>query len=111
MIETEPRTLPGEDGPVSHTDVEAWSRILASYRHRHPQHEVLLCYGEEELIQPLAVFYRYPKPSYGQFTVQVVAYDDDISNVRKLIRLLAEARGPKAQQFIPREVHRVLDLF
>ena len=89
-------------------NVEAWKKIIDSYKGKHPDLDVLIWY-ENERINDLNTLFKWGKVKHGTPIVFSVA-GDMIKGVAKLQRYLFEGASPRFEVFL-QGVGRVLDLF
>lgn len=89
-------------------NVEAWKKIIDSYRVKNPDLDVLIWY-ENERINDLNTLFKWGKVKHGTPIVFSVA-GEKIRGVAKLQRYLFEGASPRFEVFL-QGVGRVLDLF
>jgi hypothetical protein len=90
-------------------NVEAWKRIMASYRTAHPDLEVLVFY-EEEQIHDLNSLFQWGKVKHGGLIfIQVIG--ENIRGVSKLQKYLFEGASQRFEVFLQGSVGSVLKLF
>lgn len=90
-------------------NVEAWKKIIESYKLSHPGNEVVVFY-EGELINDLNSLFKWGKVKHhGLIFFQVVG--ENIKNVSKLQKYLFEGASPRFEQFLKGSVGQVLNLF
>ena len=90
-------------------NVEAWKKIIASYRTKYPSLDVLIWY-EDERINDINSLFKWGKVKHGAPILFSVA-GDEIQDVRKLQRYLYEGASPRFEAFLKGGFDRVLDLF
>ncbi len=90
-------------------NVEAWKRIIDSYKAKHPNLDVLIWY-ENERINDINSLFKWGKVKHGT-PIMVSVVGDDIKDVAKLQRYLYEGASPRFEVFLRGGVDRVLDLF
>ncbi len=90
-------------------NVEAWKKIIESYKTRHPSLDVLIWY-ENERINDINTLFKWGKVKHGT-PIMVSVVGDDIKDVAKLQRYLYEGASPRFEVFLRGGVDRVLDLF
>ena len=90
-------------------NVEAWKRIIESYRTKHPGLDVLIWY-ENERINDINTLFKWGKVKHGT-PIMVSVAGDEIKEVSKLQRYLFEGASPRFEVFLQGGVGRVLDLF
>ena len=89
-------------------NVEAWKKIIDSYKTKHLGLDVLVWY-ENERINDLNTLFKWGKVKHGTPIVFSVA-GETIKNVSKLQRYLSEGASSRFEVFL-QGVGRVLDLF
>ncbi len=90
-------------------NVEAWKKIIESYKAKHPGLDVLIWY-ENERINDINSLFKWGKVKHGT-PIMVSVVGDEIKNVAKLQRYLYEGASPRFEVFLRGGVDRVLDLF
>ncbi|TVR30685.1 MAG: hypothetical protein EA404_11840 [Spirochaetaceae bacterium] len=90
-------------------NVEAWKRIIQSYRSKYEGLDVLIWY-ENERINDINALFKWGKVKHGTPIMFSVA-GDNIKDVSKLQRYLFEGASPRFEAFLHGAVDRVLDLF
>ena len=90
-------------------NVEAWKRIIASYNGKHPDLTVLVYYDGERITNLNALF-KWGKVKHGS-TIQFAIAGDNISDVAKLQRYLAQGASRMFEAFLRGPVNSVLALF
>lgn len=90
-------------------NVEAWKRIIASYNAKHPDLQVLVYYDGERITNLNALF-KWGKVKHGS-TIQFAVAGDNISDVAKLQRYLAQGASRMFEAFLRGPVNSVLALF
>ncbi|HUX37133.1 MAG TPA: hypothetical protein VMV44_04460 [Rectinemataceae bacterium] len=90
-------------------NVEAWKRIIASYNAKHPDLTVLVYYDGERITNLNALF-KWGKVKHGS-TIQFAVAGDNISDVAKLQRYLAQGASRMFEAFLRGPVNSVLALF
>ena len=90
-------------------NVEAWKRIIASYNMKNPDLEVLVYYDGERITNLNALF-KWGKVKHGS-TIQFAVAGEDIKDVAKLQRYLAQGASPMFEAFLRGPVNAVLPLF
>lgn len=90
-------------------NVEAWKRIIASYNMKHPDLEVLVYYDGERITNLNALF-KWGKVKHGS-TIQFAVAGEDIKDVAKLQRYLAQGASHLFEAFLRGPVNAVLPLF
>ncbi len=90
-------------------NVEAWKKIIASYKAKHPGLDVLVWYDGER-INDLNTLFKWGKVKHGTPILFSVA-GDNIKNVSKLKKYLFEGASHRFEVFLRGAVNSVLDLF
>lgn len=90
-------------------NVEAWKRIIESYKTKHPELEVLVYYDGERITNLNALF-KWGKVKHGS-VIQFAVAGEDISDVAKLQRYLAQGASKMFEAFLRGPVNSVLPLF
>lgn len=90
-------------------NVEAWKRIIESYKVSHPDLEVMIFY-ENELINDINTLFKWGKVKTGGLIFFQVS-GENIRNVSKLQKYLFEGASPRFEQFLKLGVGKVLKLF
>lgn len=90
-------------------NVEAWKRIIDSYRVKHPDLDVLVYYDRERITNLNALF-KWGKVKHGN-VIQFAVAGDNISDVAKLQRYLAQGASNMFEAFLRGPVNGVLPLF
>ncbi|MFW6139115.1 MAG: hypothetical protein ACOC7U_08075 [Spirochaetota bacterium] len=90
-------------------NVEAWKKIVESYKAKHPDLDVLIWY-ENERINDINALFKWGKVKHGGLIFFSVA-GENIKDVSKLQRYLFEGASPRFEVFLKAGVGRVLDLF
>ncbi|MBU8914268.1 MAG: hypothetical protein KOO61_09625 [Spirochaetales bacterium] len=90
-------------------NVEAWKKIIASYRAKYSGLDVLVWY-ENERINDLNSLFKWGKVKHG-VPIMFSAAGDEIRDVRKLQRYLYEGASPRFEAFLKGGLDQVLDLF
>jgi hypothetical protein len=90
-------------------NVEAWKRIIDSYKAKYPGLDVLIWY-ENERINDINALFKWGKVKHGT-PILVSVVGDDIKGVSKLQRYLYEGASPRFEVFLKGGVDRTLDLF
>ncbi|HSV95853.1 MAG TPA: hypothetical protein VLM75_02835 [Spirochaetota bacterium] len=90
-------------------NVEAWKRIIESYKVAHPDIEVRIFY-ENELINDINTLFKWGKVKTGGL-IFFQASGENIRNVSKLQKYLFEGASPRFEQFLKLGVGKVLKLF
>ncbi len=90
-------------------NVEAWKRIIQSYKAKHPGLDVFIFY-EGERIHDIHALFKWGKVKHGSTIVFAVA-GEDIKDVAKLQRYLRQGASPRFEDFLRFPVNTVLNLF
>jgi hypothetical protein len=90
-------------------NVEAWKKIIESYKTKHPGLDVLIWYDGER-INDINALFKWGKVKHGTPIMFSVA-GDDIKNVSKLKKYLFEGASSRFEVFLRGAVNSVLDLF
>lgn len=90
-------------------NVEAWKRIIESYRAKHPGLDVLIWY-ENERINDINALFKWGKVKHG-VPILVSVVGDEIKDVSKLQRYLYEGASPRFEMFLKGGPDQTLDLF
>ncbi len=90
-------------------NVEAWKKIIASYRSKHPTLDVNIWYDGEK-INDINTLFKWGKVKHGTPIVFNVV-GDNIKDVSKLRKYFFEGASPRFEVFLRGAVNSVLDLF
>ncbi len=90
-------------------NVEAWKRIIDSYRTKHPELDVLVYYDGERILNLNALF-KWGKVKHGS-VIQFAVAGENICDVAKLQRYLAQGASSMFEAFLRGPVNGVLALF
>lgn len=90
-------------------NVEAWKKIIQSYKSKHPDLEVYIYY-EGERIHDIASLFKWGKVKHGSSIVFAVA-GEDIKDVAKLQRYLKQGAGTQFEAFLRAPENKILNLF
>ncbi|AEJ19289.1 hypothetical protein [Gracilinema caldarium] len=90
-------------------NVEAWKRIIESYKTKYPDLEVYIYYEGERIININSLF-KWGKVKHGS-TIQFAVAGKDIKDVAKLQRYLMQGASPQFEAFLKGPVSTVLKLF
>lgn len=90
-------------------NVEAWKRIIESYKAKYPDLDVLIWY-ENERINDINALFKWGKVKHGT-PIMISVVGDNIKDVSKLQKYLYEGASPRFEVFLRGAVNRVLDLF
>ena len=90
-------------------NVEAWKRIIESYRTKHSDLDVIVYYDRERITNLNALF-KWGKVKRGT-TIQFAVVGEQISDVAKLLRYLQQGASHMFEAFLKGPVNSVLPLF
>jgi len=90
-------------------NVEAWKKIVESFKTAHPDLDVLIFY-ENELINDINTLFKWGKVKSGNLIFFQVA-GENIRSVSKLQKYLFEGASPRFEQYLKLGVGKVLNLF
>jgi hypothetical protein len=90
-------------------NVEAWKRIVASYKAKHPTLEVFIYYEGERILDINSLF-KWGKVKHGT-AIEFAIAGSDIQDVAKLQRYLAQGASQMFEAFLRGPVNSVLILF
>jgi len=90
-------------------NVEAWKRIIASYKAKHPNLEVFIYYETERILDINSLF-KWGKVKHGS-AIEFAVAGDEIQDVAKLQRYLAQGASNQFEAFLRGPVNTVLKLF
>ena len=90
-------------------NVEAWKRIIASYKTKHPQLEVYIYYEQERILDINSLF-KWGKVKHGS-AIEFAVAGNEIQDVAKLQRYLAQGASNQFEAFLRGPVNTVLKLF
>ena len=90
-------------------NVEAWKRIIDSYKAKHTDLDVLVYYDRERITNLNALF-KWGKVKHGS-AIQFAVAGENICDVAKLQRYLAQGASPMFEAFLRGPVNGVLSLF
>ncbi len=90
-------------------NVEAWKRIIESYRAKHPDLDVIVYYDRERITNLNALF-KWGKVKRGT-TIQFAVVGEQIGDVAKLLRYLQQGASHMFEAFLKGPVNSVLPLF
>lgn len=90
-------------------NVEAWKRIIDSFKVKHPDLDVLVYYDGERIVNLNALF-KWGKVKHGS-VIQFAVAGENISDVAKLQRYLSQGASPMFEAFLRGPVNGVLSLF
>ena len=90
-------------------NVEAWKRIVASYKASHPSLEVFIYYDGERILDINSLF-KWGKVKHGS-AIEFAVAGNEIQDVAKLQRYLAQGASHQFEAFLRGPVNTVLKLF
>ncbi|MCL2197009.1 MAG: hypothetical protein FWB77_05285 [Treponema sp.] len=90
-------------------NVEAWKRIIASYKAKHPALEVYIYYENERILDINSLF-KWGKVKHGS-AIEFAVAGNVIQDVAKLQRYLAQGASHMFEAFLRGPVNSVLKLF
>jgi hypothetical protein len=90
-------------------NVEAWKRIVASYKAKHPNLEVYIYYENERILDINSLF-KWGKVKHGS-AIEFAVAGNEIQDVAKLQRYLAQGASHMFEAFLRGPVNSVLKLF
>ena len=90
-------------------NVEAWKKIIASYKAKHPSLEVYIYYECERILDINSLF-KWGKVKHGS-AIEFAVAGNEIQDVAKLQRYLAQGASPQFEAFLHGPVNAVLKLF
>jgi len=90
-------------------NVEAWKRIIASYKAKHPNLEVYIYYESERILDINSLF-KWGKVKHGS-AIEFAVAGNEIQDVAKLQRYLAQGASHMFEAFLHGPVNSVLKLF
>jgi len=90
-------------------NVEAWKRIIASYKAKHPNLEVFIYYETERILDINSLF-KWGKVKHGS-AIEFAVAGNEIQDVAKLQRYLSQGASSQFEAFLRGPVNTVLKLF
>ena len=90
-------------------NVEAWKKIIASYKAKHPNLEVFIYYDGERIVDINSLF-KWGKVKHGS-AIEFAVAGNEIQDVAKLQRYLAQGASHQFEAFLHGPVNSVLKLF
>jgi len=90
-------------------NVEAWKKIIASYKAKHPHLEVFIYY-EQERILDINTLFKWGKVKHGS-AIEFAVAGNEIQDVAKLQRYLAQGASNQFEAFLHGPINSVLKLF
>jgi hypothetical protein len=90
-------------------NVEAWKRIIASYKAKHPNLDIFIYYETERILDINSLF-KWGKVKHGS-AIEFAVAGNEIQDVAKLQRYLAQGASHQFEAFLRGPVNTVLKLF
>ncbi len=90
-------------------NVEAWKKIIESYKAKHPDLDVYIFY-EGERIHDINTLFKWGKVKHGS-AILISVVGENIKDVAKLQRYLKQGASPMFEAFLKFPVNTVLNLF
>jgi len=90
-------------------NVEAWKRIVASYKAKYPALEVYIYYDGERILD-INTLFKWGKVKHGS-AIQFAVSGNDIKDVAKLQRYFVQGASHMFEAFLHGPVNNVLKLF
>ena len=90
-------------------NVEAWKRIVASYKAKYPALEVFIYYENERILDINSLF-KWGKVKHGS-AIEFAVAGNEMKDVAKLQRYLAQGASHMFEAFLRGPVNNVLKLF
>jgi hypothetical protein len=90
-------------------NVEAWKKIIESYRTKYPGTDVYIFY-EGERIHDINTLFKWGKVKHGS-VILIAAAGNNIKDVAKLQKYLRQGASPMFEAFLKFPVNHVLNLF
>ncbi len=90
-------------------NVEAWKKIIQSYKAKHPGLDVYIYYDGER-IHDIHSLFKWGKVKHGSSILVAVA-GENIQDVAKLQRYLRQGASPQFEAFLHYPVNTILNLF
>ncbi|MFO7848576.1 MAG: hypothetical protein R6V67_01330 [Spirochaetia bacterium] len=90
-------------------NVEAWKKIIQSYKAKHPDLQVYIYY-EGERIHDIASLFKWGKVKHGSTIIFAVA-GEEIKDVAKLQRYLKQGASHQFEAFLKAPPNKILNLF
>jgi hypothetical protein len=90
-------------------NVEAWKRIITSYKVKHPNLDVFIYYEQERILDINSLF-KWGKVKHGS-AIEFAVAGNEIQDVAKLQRYLAQGASHQFEAFLRGPVNTVLKLF
>ena len=102
-------SVPVSNELLHNGNVEAWKKIIQSYKTKYPDLEVQIFYDGERILN-IASLFKWGKVKHGSTILFAVA-GEDIKDVAKLQKYLKQGASPKFEAFLKFPVNTVLNLF
>lgn len=90
-------------------NVEAWKKIIQSYKTKHPGLEVYIYYDGER-IHDIHSLFKWGKVKHGS-TILFAVKGENIKDVAKLQRYFRQGASPLFESFLKFPVNKILNLF
>ncbi len=90
-------------------NVEAWKRIIESYKSKYTGFDVLIWY-ENERINDINALFKWGKVKHGT-PIMISVVGENPTDISKLRRYLFEGASPRFEAFLHGAVDRTLELF
>lgn len=90
-------------------NVEAWKNIIESYNHKYPHIEIVVYY-DNEVINNLNALFKWGKVKMGN-VILFQAIGPEFKDLSKLKRYLFEGASSRFENFLDKDVNKVLNLF
>jgi len=90
-------------------NVEAWKKIIASYKAKYPSLDVFIYYENERILDINSLF-KWGKVKHGS-AIEFAIAGNDIQDVAKLQRYLSQGASHQFEAFLHGPVNTVLKLF
>lgn len=90
-------------------NVEAWKKVIQSYKAKHPDLEVYIYYDGER-IHDIHSLFKWGKVKHGS-TILIAIAGENIQDVAKLQRYLRQGASPQFEAFLRFPVNTILNLF
>ena len=93
-------------------NVEAWKRIIDSYKVKYPNTRVIVYY-DGEVIHDINSLFKWGKVKHGTsiYFSLAAATAEDIKDISKIRKYLLEGASPRFEQFLRGPVGKILELF
>lgn len=90
-------------------NVEAWKRIIRAYNAKYPNAQVMVFYDGERIVD-INTLFKWGKVKHGTM-IQFAVSDEDIRDLSKLRKYLAQGASPHFDAFLKGSPDTVLNLF